>query len=125
MKVGANANKSVCQRTVGLIDIYPTLAELCDLQPPQGLQGLSFNKLLQNPQGEWQRPALTSTKAGNHTVRSERWRYIRYVDGSEELYDHDNDPNEWHNIADKPEMDAIKKQHAQWIDRLNESETKD
>lgn len=124
---GADAlgDKNVCRRTVGLIDIYPTLAELCDLQPPQGLQGLSFKKLLQNPQGEWQRPALTSTKAGNHTVRSERWRYIRYVDGSEELYDHDNDPNEWHNIADKPEMNAIKKQHAQWIDRLNESETKD
>ncbi|APZ90737.1 sulfatase-like hydrolase/transferase [Fuerstiella marisgermanici] len=114
----APGNGSVCKRTVGLIDIYPTLADLCELKPPNGLQGLSFRQLLENPNDEWERPALTSTKAGNHTVRSERWRYIRYVDGSEELYDHDKDPNEWHNLADDPSMTAIKTQHAMWIDRL-------
>jgi iduronate 2-sulfatase len=108
----------VCDRTVGLIDIYPTLADLCSLQPPSELQGLSLKRLLENPNDSWERPALTSTKAGNHTVRSNRWRYIRYVDGSEELYDHNNDPNEWHNLADNPSMTTIKKQHAAWIDRL-------
>ncbi|PHQ32124.1 sulfatase-like hydrolase/transferase [Rhodopirellula bahusiensis] len=113
---------NVCQRTVGLIDIYPTLAELCELPPPGGLQGLSFRRLLDNPDGPWDRPALTSTKAGNHTVRSDRWRYIRYVDGSEELYDHDVDPNEWHNLANDPSMNSIKQQHAEWIDRLTQSE---
>ncbi len=117
----AAGSGQVCQRTVGLIDIYPTLAELCDLSPPDGLQGLSFRKLLDNPDGPWDRPALTSTKAGNHTVRSDRWRYIRYIDGSEELYDHDVDPNEWHNLANDPSMNSIKKQHAEWIDRLTES----
>ena len=54
--------------------------------------------------------------------RSERWRYIRYVDGSEELYDHDSDPNEWHNLAGEPSMNSVKKQHAEWIDRLTEGE---
>ncbi len=118
-------NGSVCQRTVGLIDIYSTLAELCGLQPPGQLQGLSLRPLLENPKRSWGRPALTSTKAGNHTVRSDRWRYIRYVDGSEELYDHDSDPNEWHNIAGKASMSAIKKQHAEWIDRLTANERLD
>ena len=120
-KANASHGKT-CQRTVGLIDIYPTLAELCELPPPNNLQGLSFRSLLDNPEGPWERPALTSTKAGNHTVRSERWRYIRYVDGSEELYDHDSDPNEWHNLAGEPSMNSVKKQHAEWIDRLTEGE---
>ena len=120
----ASGNGSVSERTVGLIDIYPTLADLCELEPPSNLQGESFRSLLQNPEGSWKRPALTSTKAGNHTVRSERWRYIRYSDGSEELYDHDNDPNEWHNLADDPSMESIKKEHGEWIDRLNETTSK-
>lgn len=115
-------NGKVCSRTVGLIDIYPTLADLCGLQPPQQLQGLSFESLLDDPSADWQRPALTSTKAGNHTVRSERWRYIRYVDGSEELYDHKTDSNEWHNIANQPQLDEVKQQHAEWIDRLTAGE---
>lgn len=114
------ANGSVCERTVGLIDIFPTLAELCGLTPPNQLQGLSFRGLLDNPLESWDRPALTSTKPGNHTVRSERWRYIRYVDGSEELYDHTNDPNEWHNVAADSKMNEIKKQHGIWIDHLTE-----
>ncbi len=115
----------VCKRTVGLIDIYPTLTELCKIQAPSNLQGQSFARLLDNPDGEWKRPALTSTKAGNHSVRSDRWRYIRYVDGSEELYDHENDPNEWYNVASELSMTAIKKQHAEWIDRLTEGEKLD
>lgn len=118
-------NGSVCEHTVGLIDIYPTLVDLCHLRPPDQLQGLSLRQLLVNPKESWIRPALTSTKAGNHTVRSDRWRYIRYADGSEELYDHLKDPNEWHNIAGEASLNAIKKQHAEWIDRLTASEKTD
>ena len=120
--IANSSNGSTCQRTVGLIDIYPTLADLCDLTPPSELEGLSFRRLLENPEDKWERPALTSTTAGNHTVRSDRWRYIRYSDGSEELYDHENDPNEWHNIASEPSMDSIKKQYIEWIDRLTKAE---
>ncbi|TWT56565.1 sulfatase [Allorhodopirellula solitaria] len=119
---GLSAEGEVCDRTVGLIDIFPTLTELCEIEAPDQLEGESFRDLLTNPQATWTRPALTSTKAGNHTVRSERWRYIRYRDGSEELYDHSEDPNEWTNLADQPEYREIKNQHAQWIDTLTEGE---
>ena len=119
----AAGNGGVSERTVGLIDIYPTLADLCELEAPSNLDGESFRSLLQNPEGSWNRPALTSTTAGNHTVRSDRWRYIRYSDGTEELYDHENDPHEWHNLADDPNMKAIKDEHGAWIDRLNKTET--
>jgi len=117
----APGNGSISKRTVGLIDIYPTIADLCELEAPSSLQGESFRRLLQNPEGSWERPALTSTTAGNHTVRSDRYRYIRYKDGSEELYDHENDPHEWHNLANDPSKAEIKQQHGQWIDRINET----
>ena len=116
----AAGNGGISERTVGLIDIYPTLADLCELEAPGNLQGESFQTLLENPESSWARPALTSTTAGNHTVRSDRWRYIRYKDGSEELYDHENDPHEWHNLAKDPNMSSIKKEHGEWIDRLNQ-----
>lgn len=119
---GGKGNGSVCNQTIGLIDIYPTLAELCDLPAPKELEGLSFRELLEDPETSWERPALTSTKAGNHTVRSQRWRYIRYADGSEELYDHENDPNEWTNIASNPDLQNVKTEHAKWIDQLTAGE---
>ena len=52
---------------------------------------------------------------GNHAVRSERWRYIRYADGSEELYDHQSDPDEWVNLAGKPEHEAVMANHRKWL----------
>jgi len=70
---------------------------------------------LRNPQSGWERPAVTTYLRGNHSVRSERWRYIRYRDGSEELYDHWNDELEWHNLADKPEYHTIKQELARWL----------
>ncbi len=104
-----------CDRPVGLIDIYPTLIELCGLKPKPELDGVSLVSLLNNPNQKWNRPAITEYHRGQFSVRSQRWRYIRYSDGSEELYDHDNDPREWRNLAGKPEYDVIKKEHAKWI----------
>ena len=95
-------------RPVGLVDIFPTLAELCGLPPVAGIDGQSLVPLLREPQRTWERPALTTHGAGNHTLRSERWRYIRYADGGEELYDHANDPHEWTNVAGRPEFAAVK-----------------
>ena len=90
-----------CGRTVGLIDIYPTLIELCGLDPVTGLEGHSLVPLLKKPDSSWSRPALTTFGRYNHSVRTERWRYIVYADGSEELYDHQNDSHEFKNLAGK------------------------
>lgn len=78
--------------------------------------------LLRDPQTAWDRPAMTTHGRGNHAVRSEHYRYIRYADGSEELYDHRVDPMEWNNLAANPDMEIILKSHADW---LPEREAKD
>ena len=93
-----------CGRPVELLSIYPTLLELCGLNGEPELEGKSLKPLLLNPEAEWNHPAITSLMQNNHTVRTQRWRYIRYADGSEELYDHENDPNEWTNLANKSEL---------------------
>ncbi|QGJ70357.1 Iduronate sulfatase [Planctomycetales bacterium 10988] len=104
-----------CDRPVNLLDIYPTLIELCDLHPREELQGQSLVPLLKNPMMEWKRPSLTTHGRNNHSLRSDRWRYIRYEDGSEELYDHQADPYEWTNLADEEAYASIKKELAQWF----------
>jgi len=91
-----------CTRAVGLVDVYPTLVELCGLPAKKELQGRSLVPLLKNPRTDWPHPALTTQHPGNHSVRTERWRLIRYANGDRELYDHASDPNEWHNLAADP-----------------------
>lgn len=85
---------------VNLIDMYPTLLELCDVPGPlRKLDGHSLVGLLREPDSEDGRISLTMFSEGNSSLRNERWRYIRYEDGSEELYDLKKDPNEWRNQA--------------------------
>lgn len=91
---------------VGLIDIYPTLCELTGLNPPQELDGRSLGNLLSG-RSEKRPPALTSHGPGNFSLCDERWRYIRYADGSEELYDHRTDSGECINLAGEPESAEI------------------
>ena len=71
------------------------------------------------PNRTWERPALVTYLWGNHAVCSERWRYIRYADGSEELYDMKNDPNEWDNLAGRPELAAVKADLAKWLPKAD------
>jgi len=108
-----------CSRTVSFVDIYPTLCDLCGLPRPKQLEGTSLKPLLRNPEAPWNRPALTTHGKENHTIRSEKWRYIRYNDGTEELYDREKDPLEWTNLADKPEHAETKKQLAAWLPKVN------
>ncbi len=82
-----------------LLDIYPTLSELCGLVAPQHLEGLSLVPQINNPETIRMRPAITTDNHDNHGVRTVRWRYIRYADGSEELYDMVDDPSEFFNLA--------------------------
>ncbi len=93
------ATGSTSDQPVSLIDVYPTLAELCGLTPPDTLDGESLVPLLHDPETVTGRAVVTMFSPGNGSLRTHRWRYIRYADGSEELYDHANDPNEWNNLA--------------------------
>ena len=111
----AQAGKT-CARPVGLIDLYPTLADYCRLDDlAHELEGQSLRPLLEDPEGPWEHPALTTFGEGYASVRDERFRYIQYPDGTEELYDHDLDPHEWDNIAQAPEHSAVKDRLAQAI----------
>lgn len=103
---GKASGKS-CGRTVELVDLYPTLAELAGLTPPPGFQGASLRPLLDDPTASWDRPAFTQVQrddSAGHSVRTERWRYTEWEDGAKglELYDHVADPQEWHNLAGDP-----------------------
>lgn len=104
-----------CGRPVGLVDIYPTLIELCGLSEKPGLDGRSLVPLLKNPSVDWRWPAIIEYNHGQFAVRSQNWRYIRYQDGTEELYDHRLDPNEWYNLAGDSKYNNVKSDHAQWI----------
>jgi arylsulfatase A-like enzyme len=102
-----------------LLDIYPTLVELCGLTPRADLEGLSLVPQLRDAARKRERPAITSHNQGNHGIRSERWRYIRYADGSEELYDHDADPREWTNLIGRPEHTAVVAEHRRWLPKID------
>ncbi len=111
---GQYQRNAVCERLVSLIDLYPTLIELCGLPARDGLDGQSIVPLLKNPDRHWKRPVLMTFGRGNHAVRTERWRYIQYHDGGQELYDHQSDPHEWKNLA-------VSTEHANIISELQKS----
>jgi arylsulfatase A-like enzyme len=116
---GVTSPGGQCDAPVNLLDIYPTLIDLCDLRQRKELEGVSLLPLLKNPETEWDRPALTTHGRNNHSVRSKRWRYIRYSDGTEELYDHKVDELEWNNLAQDPQHSEIKEDLARWLPRTN------
>jgi len=93
-----------CSRIVEFVDIYPTLADLCGLPVSVELEGKSFKPLLSNPNLPWKKAAFTQVQRGKiagRSVRTERWRYTEWDGGRQgvELYDHNNDPGEYYNLA--------------------------
>ena len=104
---------------VSLIDIYPTLLDLCGLPPNDKVEGRSLKPLLHDPNADWDHPALTYRKDGGRSLRNERYRYIEYGDGSRELYDHQNDPNEWHNLASDPTSATVLEELGKQLSRLH------
>lgn len=105
---GVTKANSVCERTVDFMSIYPTLMDLCGIPTPAHVEGKSIKPLLENPAAPWEQPALTTYGFMNHGVRSEGWRYIRYANGDEELYNEAVDPYEWKNLANDPQYTGTK-----------------
>jgi iduronate 2-sulfatase len=125
---GMKAAGKASGRPVELVDLYPTLAELCGLPLPEGLEGTSLKPLLDDPAKEWKKGAFTQVRRGpmnnvfqGRTVRTERWRYTEWDDGKQgvELYDEMADPHEYTNLAeDKKHAEVVKELqallHAGW-----------
>ena len=98
-----------------LLDLFPTLLDLANLPRDHSQEGHSLVPLLNNPAADWPHIALSSFGKGNFAVRSQRYRYIQYLDGSEELYDHQVDPHEWNNLAKDANALAILEAHRKHI----------
>jgi len=111
-----------CESPVSLLDLYPTLIELCGLRlPPQKLEGRSLVNSLIRPMEKTGRVVITTQGRGNHAVRSSRYRYIRYADGSEELYDHKTDSHEWNNLSLDPGLVKVKSKLMDYLPKFNAS----
>jgi arylsulfatase A-like enzyme len=98
---------ATCDRVVNIMDLHPTLVDLAGLPARSGLDCRSLVPLLEHPAAAWPHPTLITHGRGNHAVRDERYRYIRYRNGEEELYDHTRDPNEWTNLAAEKSQQPI------------------
>ena len=113
------AKGKVCNKPVQLLDIYPTLLSLTGLKDDDQLEGHSLVALLEDPAADWPHMARTSFGPGNYAIRSERYRYIHYNDGTEELYDHSDDPHEWKNLINHPDMATTLAQHRTFLPKTS------
>ena len=107
-------------RPVSLLDLYPTLVDLAGLPlPAQRMEGNNLLPLLKNPEAKWDHVAISTWGYMNHAVQDERYRYIRYRKGEEELYDHEKDPNEWTNRAGMSEYKRVKERLIKFLPEKN------
>lgn len=113
------ARSARCGRSVELLDLYPTLVDLAGLPAKEGLEGHSLVAQLHDSEAPRGWPAITTHNQGNHGIRTERWRYIRYGDGSEELYDMETDAMELVNLAVAPEHSGTISELRAWIPKVD------
>jgi len=99
-----------CHAPVSLLDIYPTLLEICGFPVSNDLEGQTLLPLVKNPNQKWNEAVVASIGRGSHSVFTKKYRYIHYFDSSEELYDHEVDPEEWFNLASDRKYRSIKKE---------------
>ncbi|NNE92394.1 MAG: sulfatase [Verrucomicrobiales bacterium] len=112
---GIEQSDTPCPEPANLLDIYPTLVELCGLPENPDLEGVSLVPQLNDPSAPREQPAVTSSYFGNHSIRTRDWRLITYKDGAKELYDHRSDPDEFHNLANDPNHAATVEDLAKWL----------
>ncbi len=107
----------VCTAPVSLVDLYPTLLGICGLPRPatHALDGFDLTSLLQGTGRGRGAPVLNTYGRGNHGLCDERFRYIRYRNGDEELYDHERDPHEWDNLAGNPRYAEVKERLGRFL----------
>ena len=117
---GVTTANTVCHRTVDFMTIYPTLTDLCGIATPKHVEGKSIRSLLKDPASSWDSPAITTYRFGNHAIRTEGWRLIRYQNGDEELYDELDDPHEWTNLASNPKYAKQKAELASQLPSRNQ-----
>jgi arylsulfatase A-like enzyme len=110
---------SISDRSVDFMSIYPTLCDLAGIPVPKHVEGQSIKALLADAKAPWTTPGVCTFGFQNHAARSEQWRYIRYADGGEELYNHKVDPYEWTNLTSKVEFKAVKEQLAKSFPTTN------
>jgi choline-sulfatase len=108
-----------CVQPVELLDLFPTLIDLCRLPKVEGLEGHSLQPQLKDSTTTREWPAITTHNRGNHSIRSLQYRLIRYGDGSEEFYDLKADPNEWKNLAKSDAHQALMAQHRKWLPKID------
>jgi arylsulfatase A-like enzyme len=116
---GVTTPGGVCESPVDYSCIYPTLCTLTGVPHPDHLEGHDITPLLRDPAAPWDFPAITTHGRQNHAIRTDRWRYIRYANGDEELYDDQQDPFEYTNLAGDPDYTAIKDDLQQWLPSVN------
>ena len=110
---------SLCEHGVDLMCIYPTVCEFAGVPLPKHVEGISIKPLIENPAAKWAQPGISTMYKDNHTLVTADWRYIRYADGSEELYNRKADPLEWTNLAAKAELASVKKELAGFLPKVN------
>jgi arylsulfatase A-like enzyme len=115
---GLKSTGTTRTQPVNLLDLYPTLVEMCGLPANTRLDGTSLVPLLKDPKAK-RNPTVSSYLPGNHAVVSERWRYIIYSDGGEELYDRKEDPNEFTNLAGNSQYASTKRALAQFAPKTS------
>lgn len=115
---GFPANK-VSRQPAGLIDLYPTLTELAGLETPKHLEGRSLTPQLRKAETARETPVVTTFGPENHALRFAGWSYLHYADGSEELYNLERDPHEWHNLAGQPEHARRIEHYRKFLPREN------
>ena len=104
-----------CREPASLIDLYPTLLELCGLPKAKHLDGVSLVPQLRDAAKARRQPAITSSYFGNHSIRSRDWRLIVYEDVAKELYDHRNDPDEFRNLANDTAYKLTLDKLSKWL----------